>query len=121
LATTIKLTACKLLEHGNILGELAVCLDKATGSVLWLLHKHRQAAQAKMEVRKAKANAKKVAGTAGVVSNLDAIPEEVEEDVDHVEEDNNLAGMDDVPREIPAMDLQAKLEDDAETMEIANL
>jgi hypothetical protein len=87
-------------------------LDKATGgSVFLLLHKHQQAVQAKKKVRKGKANARKVAATAGVISNLDAVPEEAEEDIDHTEENSNL-GTDNVPLEIPAVDLQVKLEDD---------
>jgi transposase-like protein len=142
LATTIKSTACKLFEHGNILGELAVRLDEAADSVFRLLRKQRQAAQAKKEVEKAKANAKKVAAT--VVSNLDSAPEEgegeedvdpaeedvdpAEEDVDPAEEDvdpaeeDEVLGTDDIPADIPAVDLPVELEDDdAETMEIANV
>jgi hypothetical protein len=58
LATTIKATACKLFQHGNILGELAVRLDEASDSVFRLLRKQRHVAEAKREAEKAKAAAK---------------------------------------------------------------
>lgn len=47
LATAIKSTACKLLDHGNILGKLAVQLDEASDSIFRLLRKQKAAAKAK--------------------------------------------------------------------------
>lgn len=58
LATTIKSTACKLFQHGNILGELAVRLDDASDAVFRLLRKQTEQAEAKKEAEKAKATAK---------------------------------------------------------------
>lgn len=58
LASTIKSTACKLFEHGDILGELAVRLDDASDSVFRLLRKQKEMAEAKKEADKAKEYAK---------------------------------------------------------------
>lgn len=58
LATTIKSTACKLFQHGDILGELAVRLDDASDSIFLLLRKQKEQAEAKREAEKAKAIAK---------------------------------------------------------------
>lgn len=61
LATTIKATACKLFQHGDILGELALRLDDASDSVFKLLRTQKEQAAAKVEADIAKANAKKKA------------------------------------------------------------
>ena len=58
LASTIKSTACKLFEHGDILGDLAVRLDDASDSVFRLLRKQKELAEAKKGAEKAKEIAK---------------------------------------------------------------
>lgn len=63
LATAIKATACKLFEHGDILGELAVRLDEASDSVFRLLRDQRAVTLAKehLEMKKTAMNAAKTA------------------------------------------------------------
>jgi hypothetical protein len=59
LATTIKATACKLFEHGNILGDLAVQLNDAADSVFGLLRQQKEASVAREQAERTKAQAKK--------------------------------------------------------------
>jgi hypothetical protein len=75
LASTIKATAVKLFENGNILGELAVKLDEASDSVFRLLRRQRVAEIQKKEMEKAKAEKKK---------NLKDMPDVAENDPEAV-------------------------------------
>jgi hypothetical protein len=59
LASSIKATACKLFEHGHLLGDLAVHLNEAADSVFDLLRQQKEAAIAKEHAEKTKVQTKK--------------------------------------------------------------
>jgi hypothetical protein len=86
LASTIKSTACKLFEHGDILGELAVRLDDASDSVFRLLRKQKEMADAKRDAERAKENAKNKA-RARAANTLEAQASQVVKE-DSAVEDN---------------------------------
>ena len=58
LAASIKATAVKLFESGNILGDLGAKLDEASASIFFLLRKQKEAALLKEQVKKTKAEKK---------------------------------------------------------------
>jgi hypothetical protein len=79
LAATIKATAVKLFENGNILGDLGSRLDEASDSIFRLLREQKEAISLKEQMEKVKAKKKNSVR----LSSSDALT---------VETDTNAAG-----------------------------